>query len=133
MQADTITLAVDELNNSTTVDHVYRRSDEDRNRSIYAGPDHSLIAKETMTFYRTANKKVGNFNGVAKSAVKFVKDISVPGVDASTTIVAPMIGEISFSLPVGFTAAAALEFRQTLLAVLDDDTVMSKLSELLEI
>lgn len=133
MLANTITLPVDLANTGSTTDLVLTRLEEFQNRSVYKTPTHSLITRDTLSFYRTMPKKSGNFNGVAKSALKFTVDKEVEGVDTTTTIVAPQIGEISFSLPIGFTAAEALVLRQRLIAALDDDTIMAQLMEGLEI
>lgn len=133
MLSDTITLSVDLLNNGTRTNQAYTRADEFQNRSVYEGPSHSLISKDTLTFYRTKPTKSGNFNGTAKSALKFSTDTSVPAVNVADTIVAPMIGEVSFSLPVGCTAAQVKILRQRMVAILDDDAVMVQLSELLHI
>lgn len=133
MLSGTITLNVDLLNNGTQTAQAFARAEEFQNRSVYEGPSHSLISKDTLTFYRTRPTKSGNFNGTAKSAMKFSTDTTVPAVNTADTIVAPMIGEVSFSLPVGCTAAQAKALRQRLVALLDDDVVMSQLTELLHI
>lgn len=133
MLDNTITLAVDELNNDSTVDHIYTRIDQFQDRTVYQGPDHSLALRETMSVYRTKPNRSGNFHGVAKTSVKFTKDISVEGVDSTTAITAPMITTISFSFPVGVTDAEVLEERQKVLALLDMDTIMNRLNNDLEI
>lgn len=133
MLDNTITLQVDPANNSTVVPEAYTRYDEYQNRSVYTGPNHSLSAKDTMTFYRTSPKRSGNFKGVAKSSIKFTRDRIVEGVDDTTTVNALEIGEVNFSLPVGFTSADVIALRQRIIAALDDDTLMGKLNEQLEI
>jgi hypothetical protein len=133
MLANEITLSVDAANDGNPADEDYTRVEEFQNRSVYEGPNHSLVERETLTFYRTKPTKSGNFNGVAKSAAKFSIDVAVDGVDTSTTVVAPLIGEISFSLPIGTTAADAMHLRQRLVALADNDTIMVALSELLHI
>lgn len=133
MLSDAITLSVDAANNSSPANQVFGLSDRFQNRSVYKGPAHTLISRDTLGFYRGTITKSGNFNGVAKSSCKFTKDIEVPGVDQSTTVMAPMILEISFSLPVGTTAAEAMEMRQRAIALLDSDTHMITLTEQLEV
>lgn len=133
MQPNTITLAVDTANTGSTTDQDYARYAETINSSQYIGEDHSLSVRNTLQFYRTAAKKNGNFPGTAKSAVKFTQDVEIPGVDTSTTLVAPSIIEISFSLPVGATSAHAKELRQRALALLDDDAIIGALHELLSV
>jgi hypothetical protein len=60
--------------------------------------------------------------------VKFTDDVEVSGVDSSTTLAAPMILEISFSIPVGTAATDVKHLRQRALAALDDDSVMDALN-----
>lgn len=130
MQADEITLAVDEENDGVgLVNHVFTRFDSPVNRGIYIGPNHTMLKRNTMGLYRSFPRVSGNFRGVAKTAIKFTEDIEVAGVDASTTLTAPMIAELSFSFPVGTTAAQTLAFRQKMLAVVDLDSVMAPLND----
>lgn len=133
MLDNTITLSVDKLNTGSPTDVIFTRYEEFQNRSMYKSPDHSLISRDTLGFYRTMPKKSGNFNGVAKSSLKFTIDKTVDGVDTTTENVAPQIGEISFSLPIGFSAAEAMELRQRMIAALDDDDLLAALSEDLEV
>ena len=129
MQDNTITLAVDELNNATTVDHIYSRFEEYLNRSVYIGPLHALNARNTMAMYRTVPKPSGNFLGVNKTSVKFTKDVTVLGKDG-TNLVAPIIFEVSCSIPVGVTNATVLLERQKVVAVSDRDDIMTALNGL---
>lgn len=132
MLSNTINLSVDVLNNGTIVSQEITRSEESLNRTRYKFPTHTLISRDVVDFYRTPNKKAGNFNGVAKSAFKLTNDIAVPGVDASTTLTAPMIGEASFSLPVGTSSAQAMLLRQRMVAILDNAIAVA-LTEQLEV
>lgn len=128
MQPDVITLSVDEQNDGVgPVNHVYNRFEENTNRSGYIGVNHSLTARDTLTLYRTLPKVSGNFKGVAKTAFKFTKDYTVPGVDGSN-LTAPVIFEGSFSIPVGVDADDILVERQKALAMLDLDSVMTPLN-----
>lgn len=125
MLADVITLAVDEDNSgSGTANHVYSRFETHLNRSSYISGNHALGARDTLTFYRTLPKSSGNFRGVAKGALKFSQDIVVDGVDGVSQITAPIIVEVSMSIPVGATPAQTLIARQRAITLLDDDTVM---------
>lgn len=133
MLAENYTLNVDVLNNGTTEAQNFVRFEEYLNRSLYKGPAHSLISRDVLGFYRTMPTKSGNFNGVAKSSFKLTTDKSVPGVDSTTSLTAPQIGEVNFSLPVGSTAADVKVLRQRMIALLDNDTIMVKLSEQLEV
>jgi hypothetical protein len=129
MQPNEITLAVDEANDETTVDHVYTRFEDYLNRSVYICADHELSSKNTLTLYRTFPKINGNFKGVSKSTVKFSTDYLVDGVDGVSQLTAPVIVEIGFSLPVGITSAQALLARQKVIAMLDDDDIMAALND----
>lgn len=133
MLDNTITLSVDPANDSNPENQIFTRFDEYQNRSVYTGPNHSLSDRETLTFYRTAPKPSGNFKGVAKSSFKISRDVSVEGKDDTTTVAAIELGEVSFSIPIGTTAAEAMELRQRLIAVLDDDDLMAAAMENLEI
>lgn len=130
MQPNVITLAVDEENDGVgLINHVYSRFEEFQNRASYISAEHSLDSRDTLAFYRTMPKSSGNFRGVAKTALKFSMDKTVFGVDGVSNITAPLIGEVSFSLPVGASAADALILRQRLVALLDRDDVMVPLME----
>lgn len=132
MQSEEITLSVNTDNDDGTtaaVDKVFSRYDEYQNRSEYISENHSVASRDKLGLYRTFPKANGNFRGTAKSAVKFTKDFSVEGVDATTTLTVPAIAEVGFSFPVGLTAAQTLEFRMGLVALLQDDTVMVPLTD----
>lgn len=128
MQPNTVTLDVDVLNNGTTEEQVYTRYEEAQNRTAYIGTTHVPDARDILTIYRTFPTRSGNFKGVAKSSVKFTKDVEVAGADSSTTLTSPIILDLSFSVPVGATAADVKVARQRLLALLDDDTFMDGLN-----
>lgn len=129
MQPNVITLSVDEENDGVgPVDHVYTRFEEHLNRSGYIGANHLLTARNTLSMYRTPPKTSGNFKGVAKTSFKFSRDIVVPGVDGGD-ITAPIIVEVSFSIPVGATPALTILERQKALALLDLDSVMGPLND----
>lgn len=132
MQPNSITLPVDELNNGTPVNEVLTRFEEFLNRSVYIGATHSMSAKDSLTLYRTFPKPSGNFKGVSKTAVKFSRDYVVTGIDG-LNITAPVIIEVSFSIPVGVVTADVLLNRQRAIALLDLDTVMTPLNDQLMI
>lgn len=127
MQPNTLTFVVDVLNNGTTEEKVYTRFEEFQNRAAYIGSTHSPASRDMLALYRSFPTRNGNFRGTSKSSVKFTRDISVPGVDGNSVIV-PMIIELSFSIPVGAAEADVKEYRQTALAILDDDEVMTPLN-----
>lgn len=128
MQANNITLSVDVANNSTLVDQAFERTTETLNRSDYIGPGHTLQSRNQFQFYRTLPVRSGNFLGSAKSAVKLTRDKSVPNADGSGNIVAPLIVEVSFSVPVGVSAADILAARQHVIAIMDRDDIMGPLN-----
>lgn len=133
MQPDSITLSVDAANDGNPANQVFTRYAEYDNRSEYIGADHSIALKDELKFYRTQPKPNGNFKGTARSTCKFSKDYAVPGVDETTTVASPVIVEVSFSCPVGVSSADITEMRQRAVSLLDDDTVMVALNELLMI
>lgn len=126
-----LTLPVDLLNNGTLSNQAFRRFDEYQNRTVYIGPSHTLDFKDTMTLYRTPPKPSGNFRGTAKTSIKFSKDSIILGRDG-VDVIAPEIGEINFSLPVGTTSANALILRQRMIAALDHAFAVA-LTEQLEV
>lgn len=132
MQTNEITLAVDTANTGSTTDKVYTRFEENLNRSKYIAEGHTLASRDTLDLYRTAPKTSGNFRGVAKTSVKITTDITVSGVDG-TDLVAPVIVECSFAVPVGTSPTITLEKRQQLVALLDRDDIMAGLNDLLMI
>lgn len=131
-QPNEITLSVDVLNNGTGVNRVYTNWDRTSSRSMYIGPTHTALERDTLTLFRSPAKPNGNFAGVEKTTIKFSEDAEVLGNDGATTIRAPKICEISFSLPVGVTAAEKVEFRQRAIAALDH-TIMTSFQEQLVI
>lgn len=133
MQDNSITLAVDTANTGVTTDQVYTRHEELTDRSTYIGASHALDARDIVQFYRTAAKRNGEYRGTARSAFKLTEDISVDNVSGDGSIVAPLIMEVSFSVPVGATAAQTLELRQRGIALLDDDAIVADLIDKQEI
>lgn len=128
MQADSIVLPVDPANNSTVVNETFTRYKEAADRTTYIGAGHVPELRNEMSIYRTFPSRSGNFKGTSKSALKFTQDQEVAGVDSSTTVTAPMILEVSFSLPVGVTAAQVKALRQRAVAALDADSFMDGLN-----
>lgn len=130
MQPNEITLSVDEQNDGVgPVNHVFSRFEDFQNRSTYVSSDHTIALKDTLGFYRTPPKPNGTFKGVAKTSFKISKDILVAGVDGVSQLTAPIIMEVSFSVPVGATTAQILRERQRLVSLLDRDDIMSPLNE----
>jgi len=134
MQASTLNLSVDALNSGSPATQAFARYDDSQaGKSVYIGENHSLVARDELALYRSFPTKSGNFNGVGKSSFKFTRDVSVPGVDATTTITSPLIIEVRVSAPVGVSDALILEHRQRALALLDDDAIMVPLNTQLSV
>jgi hypothetical protein len=129
MQANVIVLPVDLLNNSSTTDLTLSRVEEHLNRSVYIGGDHEPGVRDTLTLYRTPPKPTSNFKGVMKSAAKFTADKTVAD-PVGGNVDAALIGEASFSIPIGVTAADMMILRQRMIALLDDDSIMDDLMRL---
>lgn len=129
MQPNQITLAVDVANNATLVNQDYTRFDQHQNRSVYVGANHTSASRNTLALYRSFPKVSGNFRGVDKSSFKITRDITVLGVDGVATLSAPIILEVSFSLPVGTPIATQLELRQIGVAFLDRDDIIGPLNQ----
>lgn len=130
MQPNAVTLSVDEQNDGVgPVDHVYSRFEEYLNRAVYIHSSHAIDARDTLALYRTFPKASGNFKGVAKTAFKFSKDLVVTGVDGVSQLSAPLIVDVSFSIPVGAATEQILIARQRALALLDLDAIMTPLNE----
>lgn len=133
MLSNTITLPIDILNNGTAVNFEYSRYDEYQNRSVYISGNHSLVARDSISFFRSFPKPSGNFKGVMKTSFKITKDIQVSGVDGVANLTSPIIIEVKLSLPVGATTAQLITERQKVIALLDDDSLMKGLNEQLMI
>lgn len=133
MLDNTLQFSVDVANDDVLVNLDFERSEEYLNRSVYTGQGHTLVNREIVAFYRTPVKAVGNYRGPAKSSFKLTTDVTVDGVDTSTSLIAPLIMEASFSVPIGTDDAAVEKMRQTMLSILSDDALFSKHVKKLEI
>lgn len=122
---DEITLSVDPENTGVSVDMLFTNFQRFENRSTYVGETSSPDKVDTLQFYRTLPKSNGNFKGTAKAAVKRTLGIVVSGVDGVAQLQAPVIGEVSFSIPVGATMAQVKKLCQELVSVLDSDALVN--------
>lgn len=128
MQPNTISLVVDEANSgSGQVTHDFSRYEQIGNKSTYIGALHSFASRDKIDMFRTFPTRSGNYKGTQKSAVKFTKDLVVPGVDG-VNITSPIIMEVSFSVPVGVSRASLVAFRQRVVSLLDVDSIMDDLN-----
>jgi hypothetical protein len=121
-----ITLPVDLINDGNFTDYDYERSSTYENRSTFQGEDHDPQSRDLLQFYRTAAKPTPTFRGVQKSAVKFTMDKTVTAPNGDP-IVAPVIIEVSFSVPIGVSIADEIIARQRVIALLDQDDIMNDL------
>jgi hypothetical protein len=134
MLDNTLTLPVDVAHDSTFVDEVYTRFDEiTNNRTLYVGADNTPTIRNQLMVTRNDPSRSGNFLGVYKTSLKFTQDIEVPGVDPTTTNVAPILFELNASLPIGFTAAEAMHLRQRIVAAVNHEDFITRLTENREI
>lgn len=128
MQADQLTFNVDAANDGNPASEVYTRYEEFQNRSRYIGTGHTPGSRNELALYRSFPTRAGNFKGVGKTSIKFTRDVEVAGVDSSTTVTAPIIFEMSFSVPVGVAEADLIHICQSGLAILDVDSFMTSLN-----
>lgn len=133
MLDNTITLGVDIANNAVVLNVDFRRYNEFADRSVYISGNHTVEMRDLLSFYRSQPKKSGNLKGVAKSGFKFTLDQEVPGVDATTTLTQPAIAEASFNFPVGVSVQTEILMRQRMIALLDNDILMLRVSRTLEV
>lgn len=110
MQPNTISYTFDHDNDGGTTPAVsvtLNRYREALDSTIYATSLDTSLSINQSKFYRTDAKRSGNFYGTDKVAYKRSVGKSVPTVDGGTTI-APIIVEVSASLPVGTSDADRL-------------------------
>lgn len=129
MLPDIIDLAVDSLNNGTPSTESFKRHIQELNRTVYTGPNYSVANPNTMTVYRTPAKRSGSYLGSSKSAIKLSSQVSVMNAEG-VQVPAAMIGECSFSIPVGVTPEVALALRQRLIAAIDHSFATSLVDNL---
>ena len=133
MQANTITIpSTVFINEALGLDAsastlTLKRVEETINRSTYSetvshagGVVHTDVLRNQVQFYRTFPKRSGASRGAAKLAAKFTRDISVANSDGSGDIVLPLIGEVSFSIPVGATHDQISNLRRRIWALLEE-------------
>lgn len=92
----------------------------DRNR--YTGPAHDMSTKDYLDASRVAAKPTADFDGVARSSLKFTRTVVVDGAKQTA------IAEASFSIPVGTAEADVDSIRDdladALLSQAGDDLVL---------
>jgi len=130
-----ITLSVDEDNDGLTpVDIDFTRQREPSPyRTIYTSENNTPESRDSLTIYVTEPKPSANFKGVVKSTQKFSKDHVVTGIDGVAQLTAPLIAEVSWSIPVGVSAADRMLMRQRVISLLDDDTLMEQMQSSMQV
>lgn len=126
MQDNIITLPVDVTNTDTLVNLVLSRQEEYLNRTVYIAPGHMPDSRDMFGLYRSPIKPTSAFKGVMRTSFKFTKDVLVLN-PVGEQISSPMIAEVSFSIPVGTSAAEKLEMTQRVGAMACFRDVMSGL------
>lgn len=123
-----ITLSVDAANDSNPADVTFKKYRDDTPDKItfHETVDHTAALRDKLTLSRRPAVRNGNFLGTNKCTIKFTKDVTVAGFDGSD-VIAPIIGEQSWSVPVGATDAEVIEVAQHHLALLDDDTLVTEI------
>lgn len=86
------------------------------NATAYAGPAQTFAVKDSMTLKRTAPKPTSTFPGVARSAIKLVRTVTISGVAYDAIV------EVNASIPVGAAKADVDALREDLAGVLDSTT-----------
>lgn len=128
MQADNIVVTYEEAHDGVTSELTLSRYEETQNKTVYVAGNHTPAHRDQLAITRSFPTKNGNFKGVQKSGLKLTKDLEVPGVDQTTTITAPIIIDVAFSIPVGTSPASVLEARQKAVGILNLDSFMDKLN-----
>jgi hypothetical protein len=129
MQETTLTLAVDHDHDGTPTNEVFTKIKQDTTagRSVYKGADHTAAVRNLLSISAREAIPSGDFKGVAKSSLKFTQDLTVPNA-VGDDIVAPEIAEVTFSLPVGTTAASAMHLRERVIAALNSQAFIIALT-----
>jgi len=125
----TITLPVDEARNDTLVNHAFLQVRNESDKSIYIGPSSTLATRDDLTFQRTYPKRSGNSQGIAETYFKFAQNVSVPGIDATTSVEHLSSIEVRMRHPVGMSDAAILVQQQRVIALLNMGAVIDPLTQ----
>jgi len=96
------------------------------NRSTWHGEAHSSTKRDELSLLVSDPKASGNFNGVRKSTVKITRDQEVAtATDMNVDHLAPLIGAISFSVPVGTSDASVMDIIECLRGLLNDQNFIN--------
>jgi len=121
MQPNTIAYTYDHDNDggsTAAVAVTQTRFAEELNKSTYRTAAHNTtVQTDTLNFYRTLAKRSGEYLGSEKTALKRTKTHVVENA-SGLDIKAPAIADLSFSFPVGVSAADKLAFYMELVGFL---------------
>lgn len=129
MLSNDISVSYDALADGNLVEKPYSRYDEYQNRSVYIGAEHNPAKRDTLTFYRSFPKQVGDFKGVAKSSFKISVDETVTGVNGLSQITSPFIVEVNFSIPLGVSDAERIRVQQLAAGLIRTGSLMDSLTK----
>jgi hypothetical protein len=127
-QSEVIALTVDPANDGNPETQNYANQQRKDTFSLYREENSDLKNRDELRLAATLPKRSGNFPGVVRSEARFTKTVEVEGVDTTTTVAGVATGIISFSLPLGTSAATATLLRQRMIGLLDDDDIMDDLT-----
>lgn len=111
-----------------TTDISCRRADFSSGKSLYKLPGHSYAAKNQLQCFANEPKPSGNFMGTRRTSVKYTHGVTVAGRDLSTSVVAPIIVELSCSIPVGVSDEDAIAARQVIVCFAGQAEVINTLN-----
>lgn len=126
MLAQTITLPV--VGGDVVVD----RFSEETNKSVYHFDGATWKMRKEVTFLRSLPKASGAYPGNARGSAKITWDFELTD-NAGATIIAPVIAEIKFSVPVGVSSDDVDDIIAHAAAVLNHATLPASVFQDLEI
>lgn len=113
-------------------DVVVTRYSEEKDKSTYHFTGATWASRKEVSFLRSLPKPSGSYPGNARGTVKITWDVEV--VDkAGSTIVAPIIATIQYSIPVGADSAVVTSHIAHMAAVLNHATLPEAIFESLQI
>jgi hypothetical protein len=132
-QPNEIALIVDPLNNGTTETQTYSNQSRAEGSSLYRLVGSDLKNRDELRFAATLPKRSGNFPGVLRTEVRLTQSVEVEGVETSTTVSGTATLSLQASIPLGMTEADVKLLRQRMIALLDEDSVVSDLMQIGEV
>jgi hypothetical protein len=129
---DTWTLSYDPENDASSISAAFTKFDQTSTLSIYTGPNHTFLQRETLSFQRTLPRKEGDFLGFKRSSIKTTVDVDCVN-DAGEVSKVPVIITTKAAVPVGAVDAQALAALQLHRGVVADDAIFLKSAQELSI